>query len=82
MAAYYSSHKQLWEAMDHFLTFRPKYKKDIIAYAWHVEEFRIYELLADLNPRNKQLRVANLGKDPLPLSIKSIFISTVYCGST
>lgn len=52
--------------MDHFLTFRPKCKEDIITCIKHVKEFCIYELLAGLNLKYDQLRVNILGKDPLP----------------
>lgn len=61
LAAYYSSLKEMWEEMDHCLC-----KEDITAYARHVEEFRIYELLVSLNAKYEQLRVNILGKVPLP----------------
>lgn len=55
----------MWEEMDHYLTFKHKYKEDITAYARYVEEFRIYELLVGLNLEYEQLRVNILGKDAL-----------------
>lgn len=61
--------------MDHFLTFRPKCKEDIIVYAKLVKEFRVYELLNGLNPEYKQLRVIILGKDSLPLLMKCMEFS-------
>lgn len=65
LATYYYSLKEMWEEMNHYFTFRPKCKEDITAYAQHVEEFWIYELLASLNPKNEQLQVNILSKDPL-----------------
>lgn len=33
----------------------PKFKEDIIADAWHVEDFQIYELMVGLNLEYEQL---------------------------
>lgn len=54
---HYSTVKQMWEEMDHYLTFCPKYQDDIVEYARHVEEFHIYELLTGLHPDFEQVRV-------------------------
>lgn len=66
LATYYSYLKQMWEEINHYITFRPKCKEDIIVYARHVEEFKNYELLVGLNPEYDQLRVNILGKNLLP----------------
>lgn len=40
--------------------------KDAIEYKKHVENIQIFELLAILNPKHKQVRALILGNDPLP----------------
>lgn len=64
----YSNLKQMWEEMDHYLTFRGRLKcqEDIVAYAKHVEEFHIYELLTGLHPNFEQVRKNIIGKEPPP----------------
>lgn len=55
----------MWDEMDHYITFHPKCQEDIVAYARHVNEFRIYELLVGVHSDFEQVRVNFLGKDPL-----------------
>lgn len=62
LAAYYFNLRQMWDEMDHYRTFHPKCSDDIVAYAKHVEEFRIYELLVGLHLDFEQIQVNILAK--------------------
>lgn len=55
----------MWDGLEHYSTYRPMCM-DTIEYQKHVANIQIFEILAGLNSKFKQVRDLILAKDPLP----------------
>ncbi|GAV78794.1 UBN2_3 domain-containing protein [Cephalotus follicularis] len=63
---YANTLQNLWQELDHYQVFEMKCLEDAATLKKIIEKDRVYDFLADLNPKFDKVRIRILGKEEIP----------------